>query len=60
MTVQCCVCKRVREGKAWYVMNVPEQALAPISHGYCPVCASRAFAELRAEAKRLRSQPPAA
>lgn len=60
MTVQCCVCKRVREGKAWYVTNLPERALGPVSHGYCPVCAARAYEELRAEAQRIKMTPPAA
>jgi hypothetical protein len=48
MTIQCCKCKRIREGGGW--MEVAEGASTPeqVSHGYCPVCAAAAFKEIRA------------
>jgi hypothetical protein len=47
MIVQCCVCHKVRnEEKTWVA---PSQSFEgqDISHGYCPVCAAEAFAEIR-------------
>ncbi|MCP4642653.1 MAG: hypothetical protein GY851_19565 [bacterium] len=47
MIVQCCVCKKVRQrDESWRAL---EQALpdkAAVSHGYCPVCAAKAFDEI--------------
>ena len=48
MTVQCCICKRVREGQVWVDQVLSEQEEANTSHGYCPVCAAKAFAEIHA------------
>lgn len=45
MIVQCCVCRRVRENGAW--VAPPESANDEISHGYCPACSERIFAEIR-------------
>jgi hypothetical protein len=46
MVVQCCVCRKVRDGSRW---NKPPKGHHPetVSHGYCPVCAAEAFAEIR-------------
>ena len=58
MVVQCCSCKKVREGQAWGDSIDPDLARAPVSHTYCPVCAKRV---IEAHAGRLevhtRSQP---
>ncbi len=36
MTVQCCKCKRVRQGSSWVVCEtLPE---GPVSHTYCSKC----------------------
>ena len=54
MKVQCCVCKKVREGGQW---DYPAQALPSeleVSHGYCPECAAEAFAQLTAMPQRAR------
>lgn len=46
MVVQCCACKRIREGSAWIIPVVSLEG-EEISHGYCPVCAAKAFAQIR-------------
>ena len=48
MKVQCCVCRKVRTDGKWETVHGPIAGEEPISHGYCPVCADAAFAELRA------------
>lgn len=48
MIVQCCLCKKVRQGKQWVIANPSDLADAHVSHGYCPACAAQAFAEIRA------------
>jgi len=46
MVVQCCLCKRVRNGKLW-AEPLPEEIVeGDISHGYCPACAAKAFLEV--------------
>lgn len=63
MIVQCCVCKKVRDQGEWIA---PDKTAAPnvneLSHGYCPVCAAKAFDEIRAwlsENKRPARSPAA-
>lgn len=46
MTVQCCSCKKIREGDRWVMTAAPESQMR-ISHGYCPTCAAKVFAEIR-------------
>lgn len=48
MVVQCCLCKRIRDQHRW--VEEPARGLASenVSHGYCPTCAAKAFAEVRA------------
>lgn len=49
MTVQCCQCKRVREGRSWVpAPAVPESAM---SHTYCPGC----YANIMTEVETLRA-----
>ncbi len=48
MKVQCCVCKKVRVGTKWVSQSDPVDVPDLVSHGYCPVCAEHAFAEIRA------------
>jgi len=57
MIVQCCICKHVRKGKQWVEADPIDLACEHISHGYCPVCAAKAYAEIRAliGVKRLAS-----
>ena len=56
MTVQCCVCRKIRVAKGrWVAKAIPVGDEMNVSHGYCPVCAAKAFAEVR----RTLSQAPA-
>ena len=50
MTVQCCLCKRVRKQQHWVDPEIDMVDMADTSHGYCPKCAAKAFAEIRAYA----------
>ena len=43
ITVQCCVCKRIRTGSEWIAHEKAELEEGLVSHGYCPVCAEEAF-----------------
>ncbi len=59
MTVQCCSCKKVRDGKQW--IDVRESGLSldlGVSHGYCPVCATNAFSAIREELMRAKAAMP--
>ncbi|MBN2307414.1 MAG: hypothetical protein JXR94_00495 [Candidatus Hydrogenedentes bacterium] len=47
MIVQCCVCKKVRKDGHWVELRTPLRKGAFVSHGYCPVCAAKAFEEVR-------------
>ncbi|NIA14079.1 MAG: hypothetical protein GWP08_08355 [Nitrospiraceae bacterium] len=47
MIVQCCLCKKVRRGKRWEKPHARELDDKHVSHGYCPVCADKAFTEMR-------------
>ena len=47
MRVQCCVCKKLREGHQWVEPDVPIRPDEDVSHGYCPICAAHAFAQIR-------------
>jgi len=46
MEIQCCVCWKVRTGSTWTAVDHPELVAVHASHGYCPTCASAAFAGL--------------
>lgn len=60
MVVQCCSCRQVRKGKQWEE-PVQSDLAGGVSHGYCPVCAAKVFAEIRdlMGAKRLSQQAAA-
>jgi len=62
MVVQCCVCGKVRSGERWVRMGKGALLTGAVSHGYCPSCAHRAFAEIRrtAEQRAAKSPPQAA
>ena len=47
MLVQCCECGLVRRGNTWTPARKDELERGDISHGYCPRCAAKAFAEIR-------------
>ena len=47
MTIQCCKCKRIREGHDWVAVDVlPE---GEVSHGFCPPCADVMFEQIQNE-----------
>jgi hypothetical protein len=46
MVVQCCVCKKVRDGLEWKSSSL-RVLVEEVSHGYCPECASQAFEAIR-------------
>ena len=48
MKVQCCVCGRIREGTKWRFETTFDAVCEDTSHGYCPVCAAKAFEDIRA------------
>ena len=48
MTIQCCVCKRKREGEKW--SKKASQPDPTASHTYCPACLQDAMANMRHEA----------
>jgi hypothetical protein len=53
MTVQCCCCKKIRKDDRWVMTTVPESQMR-ISHGYCPTCAAKVFAEIRSASHNHR------
>ncbi len=57
MLVQCCECGLVRRGKTWKPANKAELERKDISHGYCPRCAAKAFAEIRRAHRNLDFPP---
>lgn len=52
MTIQCCVCKKVKEGEGWKLEGLVGRPDA--SHTYCPHCFKNAMTALRAEQRRKR------
>ena len=51
MTIQCCMCKRVRVGDDW---EAPHESHATPSSTYCPVCFDRYSRQLAAEREAFR------
>lgn len=47
MTVQCCVCKKVKAEDAWKHETLDRPA--EVSHTYCPVCLKRSQTAMREE-----------
>lgn len=47
MVIQCCVCKKFRQEDRWLHLDEVVYQGGPISHGYCPECAARAFEAVR-------------
>ncbi len=38
MTIQCCMCHRVREGSNWVRVQDPAVVARKASHTFCPRC----------------------
>ena len=55
MTVQCCVCKKVKVEEEW-TQNGTEAA-TQVSHTYFPVCYSEARVQLRGESAFIKADP---
>jgi hypothetical protein len=51
MTVQCCICKKVRVGDGW---ESPHEATPAPSNTYCPACFERSARQLHAEQRAYR------
>lgn len=47
MLVQCCVCNKMRDRGRWKDPPDVERGEQEVSHGYCPSCAAKVFAEIR-------------
>jgi hypothetical protein len=50
MTMQCCVCKKVKDENSW--KNSQNERPAEISHTYCPTCLHMSRVSM-AEERRL-------
>jgi hypothetical protein len=50
MTVQCCVCKKVRDDQVWKLEDRIHRA--DVSHTYCPVCLKASVAAMAVERHR--------
>lgn len=57
MTVQCCICKKVKEENTWVgrVPHVPRE----VSHTYCPQCLELSKAAMVREMAPTRNTTPA-
>lgn len=57
MTIQCCVCQRIKVEDTWKHRHVehPQQ----VSHTYCPVCLEQSMKALYEETARNRKTIPA-
>ncbi len=44
MDIACCICKKVKRDGRWQEVETFEAR--PESHGYCPECAAKLFAEI--------------
>ncbi|MCF6285564.1 MAG: hypothetical protein L3K26_10290 [Candidatus Hydrogenedentes bacterium] len=47
MTVQCCVCKKVKVDEAWKTTGIDHPR--EVSHTYCPTCFTMAQATMATE-----------
>lgn len=56
MTIQCCVCKKVKVEESW-TSNATERA-GDVSHTYCPVCLRQSKATMAAERLRANATQP--
>lgn len=50
MTLQCCVCKRVKDDETWILEDRIHRA--DVSHTYCPICLKATVANIATERKR--------
>ncbi len=49
MTIQCCVCGKIKDDGRWAMPGAFAADKATISHGYCPICFSNALNEIHAQ-----------
>lgn len=57
MTIQCCVCKKVKEGENWKLDGHGGRSEA--SHTYCPRCLKSTVAEIRGQRRQAVLAQPA-
>ena len=50
MTVQCCVCKKVKSEDAWTLTHLDRPA--EVSHTYCPACLRDSQRAIRQEQRQ--------
>ena len=56
MTVQCCVCKKVKVEESWTITGIDRPK--DVSHTYCPVCLRQSQAAMAAERLRANVTQP--
>jgi hypothetical protein len=60
MLIQCCVCKRFRQGARWRDKQIPKRSHEAVSHSYCPVCAQKLLLEMEIRKGRRNTPRPSA
>lgn len=58
MTIQCCVCKKVKDDGQW-VRDAAKHPSA-MTHTYCPHCLEASLNAMRMELAQRRTSAPAA
>lgn len=53
MVIQCCQCKKVRDGDNWYTIPLMDETR--VSHSYCPTCFANAMTAIHAH-RRANAQ----
>mgnify|MGYP007047113445 CR=1 FL=1 len=56
MTVQCCVCKKVKIDDSW--MNTGNEHRRDVSHTYCPTCLRTEATSMAAERRQANMANP--
>jgi uncharacterized protein YlaI len=59
MVTQCCQCQRIRQEDRWVTLQESPLAGEPVSHSYCPHCATRLMCEIKACHSPNRAFTPA-
>ena len=50
MTIQCCICKKIKVEDGWAKGGIESRSDA--SHTYCPVCLQQSATAMRAEQRQ--------
>ena len=54
MTIQCCMCKKVKVDGHWVSRHSVSHGR--VTHTYCPVCLALTLDEIKLEQSRIRTQ----